>query len=339
MSKTPVAHTRKLNRPAPVFKNMVPVMQLTRKYQADNLKLKAEELIQRRVMKERRKNTEDIQLEKLVANNKNNNSSGDETENNITYDNISPKKTMVRHKESIARPLNDESEDESTTNRWNSPSKNYHNSRVSENISRLMDEKRSTIKEQVEDEEEFTGSSLNVSQNLHFIRSSGNCKKKEKDSLTSKNKESEPQSKTTSKRKNSDYVMSLEATSPIDPIEKPRKFTDNLMSSKQMGYDKEERKTRDQDNSTIEGTSVVTPFMYSRHDSGFEAYATSALSTPTMQKGKVKRVDRGERSTVVKNNHQSFTSKISMYQSITNEVIENSENTNGNPASTQNNDD
>ena len=48
----------------------------------------------------------------------------------------------------------------------------YNDWRVNENISRLIDEKRSTIKEQAEDEEEFTGNSINISGNLQLIRSS-----------------------------------------------------------------------------------------------------------------------------------------------------------------------
>lgn len=156
-----------------MFKASTPKMTLRRNYLADNLKLKAEELIQRRINKERRKNTEDYQIEKLTVNKNPDSAESEDLEANpVTL----PDKTMIKlkrhHKESMAKPLGDDSEDESPMSRKRSPSKYYKDMRVSENISRLMDDKRSTIKEQVEDEEEFTGSSLNISGNLHFIRSS-----------------------------------------------------------------------------------------------------------------------------------------------------------------------
>ena len=179
-----------------IYKNIVPKMTLTRTYMADNLKLKAEELVQRRVDRERRKHTEDFQLEKLVAN-KDENGSESDTELNATPSNFSVKKKRMEHKDSVAKPLTEDSEDDaSPMTKRRSPTKFQNTFRVSDNVSRLMDDKRSTIKEQVEDEEEFTGSSLNISGNLHFIRGSKHCK----------NKESEPRSKS-SKRKNSDNLF------------------------------------------------------------------------------------------------------------------------------------
>lgn len=42
-----------------------------------------------------------------------------------------------------------------------------------------------------------------------------------------------------------------------------------------------QKRTHDQENSTtIGGTSVITPYIQSRKDSGFEAYAGSMISTP-----------------------------------------------------------
>lgn len=171
-SKTPTMQSRKIQK-TPMYKASTPKMTLRRNYMADNLKLKAEELIQRRINKERRKNTEDYQIEKLTINKNPDSAESEDLEANpVTL----PDKTMIKlkrhHKESMAKPLGDDSEDESPISRKRSPSKYYKDMRVSENISRLMDDKRSTIKEQVEDEEEFTGSSLNISGNLHFIRGS-----------------------------------------------------------------------------------------------------------------------------------------------------------------------
>lgn len=138
---------------------------------ADNLKLKAEELVQRRVNREMRKHTEDLTLEKLVANRENDEEYDSDTEDRATPSNIVNIKKLYRHhKQSVSRPLPEDSEDEATPMSMKmSPGKSPRDIRVSDNVSRLMDDKRSTIKEQVEDEEEFTGSSLNISGNLHFI--------------------------------------------------------------------------------------------------------------------------------------------------------------------------
>ena len=76
------------------------------------------------------------------------------------------------HKGSVAKPLNEDSDDESSSLKKFPSLKFYNDWRVSDNVSRLIDDRRSTIKEQIEDEEEFTGSSLNISGNLHLIRSS-----------------------------------------------------------------------------------------------------------------------------------------------------------------------
>ena len=192
-------------------------MTLTRTYMADNLKNKAKELVQRRVDRERRKNTEDFQLEKLVAY-KDENESDSESELKYTPSHSFSIKKAIRHKDSVAKPLYDSDDGTSSVSRNRSPVKYQNSFRVSDNVSRLMDDKRSTIKEQVEDEEEFTGSSLNISGNLHFIRgSSKKCKKKD----------SEPHSKS-SRRKNSDNLFCSDNASPILKVERPRKFTDNI---------------------------------------------------------------------------------------------------------------
>ena len=230
---------------------------------ADNLKLKAEELIQRRVNKERRKHTEDFKLEKLTINKCDD--SDESQENPTTQPDIQPSyKKKAMHKESMAKPLGDDSEDESAISRKCSPNKYYKDMRVSDNISRLMDEKRSTIKEQIEDEEEFTGSSLNISQTLQFIRSSKHCNKQRGSiaSKTSPNKESEPCSKT-SKRKNSDPYFKCESNPTIDLAEKPRKFTDTFKEID--GFKNYKMKAMDNDNrtTTIGGTTVIAPFFQS----------------------------------------------------------------------------
>lgn len=270
---------------------------------ADNLKLKAEELIQKRVDRERRKHTEDFQLEKLVAN-REENVTDEGTDRNVTPTNFGSIR-MIRghHKDSVAKPLTEDSEDDtSPISRRRSPTKFQNNFRVSENVSRLMDDKRSTIKEQVEDEEEFTGSSLNISGNLQFIRSSKQCKKKSSDYQSR-----------SSKRKNSDNLICSDNATPIGIYEKPRKYTDNLYESKRK-IDKKRTKDHDNDNSTtIEGTSVITPFMYSRKDSGFEGYVGSMLSTPTMVKNKIKReVKMKEESDPTK----SFDSQMTIFKTL-----------------------
>lgn len=261
-------------------------MSLRRNYLADNLKQKAEELIQKRVDRERRKNTEDYKLEKLVLKDNQTFETEGNEDNNFGHTSRAIKK-FRHHKESMAKPLNDDSEDESPISKRHSPTKYYKDMRVSENISRLMDDKRSTIKEQIEDEEEFTGSSLNISGNLKFIHATKNCKR-QRDSKTSKaspNNDSD-QMNVTSKRKNSDPYKKGDSTPPINIGEKPRKFTDNFHEMKSM---KRPKAKNDQDNSTtIGGTSAITPLFKSRRDSNFEAYATSMISTPTVTTKKMR---------------------------------------------------
>lgn len=157
-------------------------MTLTRNYNAQNLKNKAEELVQRRVKRELRKHTEDLTLEKLVGQKENDEEYGSDAHHPHTPTNIGNIRKLYRHhhKNSVSKPLTEDSEEDGTfSGMMSSPQKSPKHFRVSENVSRLMDDKRSTIKEQVEDEEEFTGSSLNISGNLHFIQSSKRCKKKD----------------------------------------------------------------------------------------------------------------------------------------------------------------
>jgi hypothetical protein len=309
-----------------MFKAINPKMALTRNMMGENLKLKAEELVQRRVDRERRKHTEDFQLEKLVVN-KDNLSEESETEMTISQAPNNVRILRGHHKESVARPLTEDSEDESPIGKRKtplgknrSPNKYYYNNfRVSENVSRLMDDKRSTIKEQVEDEEEFTGSSLNVSTNLNFIRASKQCKHK-RESETSKNspyKDSEPMSKN-SKRKNSDNLMG-EPASPMNILEgshsRKRIFTDNMYECKPLKGKEEAKGHNDENSTTIEGTSVITPFMYSRKDSGFEAYAASMISTPSALNPKANR--EGPLRDTKKGVPSLSTTQMSIFKSTT----------------------
>lgn len=291
-SRTPVMHARGISNQQQIYKSVTPKMGLRRNYLADNLKLKAEELIQRRVDRERRKNTEDINLEKLVPAKNDHTYETEEAEDNpFSY---SMKKIHRPHKESMAKPLTEDSEDESPYSRKNSPNKYYKDMRVSENISRLMDDKRSTIKEQIEDEEEFTGSSLNISGNLHFIHASKKCKKQRESgaSNASPQKDSEPHSMT-SKRKYSDPNYKSDSTPPINVGEKPRKFTDNFNDMAAVKHKQKPKKTTDHENSTtIGGTSAITPWFRSKRDSGFEDYAASMISTPVMSKAKANRQEK-----------------------------------------------
>jgi hypothetical protein len=183
---------RKIQDKPSVYKSITPKIALRRNYMADNLKQKAEELIMKRVNRERRKNTEDFKLEKLTLHKQDD---SDECEENpVTQPDKPPMKYKRPHKESMAKPLGEDSDDDSPGSRRWSPKKYYKDMRVSENMSRLIDEKRSTIKEQIEDEEEFTGSSLNISGNLQFIKAGKKCKlhRGSNTSKTSPHKESEP---------------------------------------------------------------------------------------------------------------------------------------------------
>lgn len=229
--------TRQVERPVPSFGNITPKISMRRNYLADNLKQKADELVQQRLARERRKHTTDITMEKLTLNKcETTDNSFDGTEMSAAQKGVIYKKFKRPHKESMAKPLTTDSEDESPYSRKHSPNKYYKDIRVSENMSRLIDDKRSTIKEQIEDEEEFTGSSLNVSQNLHIIRASKKCKHKKRESTPSNktpNKESEPHSRG-SLRKYSDqnFYKSESTPPPIRVEEKPRKYTDNMLEKK-----------------------------------------------------------------------------------------------------------
>lgn len=162
----------------------------------------------KRIRNERRKNTEDYRLEKLILE-KTENSHESEEEKDIKMSPENKITTIKRyHKGSVSKPLIEDSEDESPTPKKILNSLFYNDCRVSENVSRLIDEKRSTIKEQAEDEEEFTGSSLNISGNFHLIRSSKNfTNKRESRSTVGGQVEDSERCSKNSKRKYSDSKL------------------------------------------------------------------------------------------------------------------------------------
>lgn len=274
---------------------------------ADNLKMKAEELVQRRVNREMRKHTEDLTLEKLFE------KKGEEDYDSGDEKNITPrqiiniKKLYRHHKNSVAKPLTEDSEDDATPmSMRRSPHKSPKDFRVSDNVSRLMDDKRSTIKEQVEDEEEFTGSSLNISGNLQFIKGSKRCK----------HKDSEPRSKSskkTSLRKNSDNIILSDQSTPIGIFEKPRKYTENMMEVKKKPVRKRKKENENEKSTTIEGTSVITPFMQSRKDSGFGEIVSSMISTPILQSSPI---NRKLEKRVLENPSSSSQTKTTIFRSL-----------------------
>lgn len=126
---------------------------------ADNLKLKAEEMVMRRLRNERRKNTEDFKLEKLNLEERKSCASEEAKEESKSASGKAVTRAKRQHKGSMAKPLDEDDDDDSPMIRKYACAREG----LSENLSRLINDKRSTIKEQVEDEEEFTGSSLNLS--------------------------------------------------------------------------------------------------------------------------------------------------------------------------------
>jgi len=89
-------------------------------------------------------------------------------------------------------------------------------------------------------------------------------------------------------RKNSDNLILSDSTSPIAIFEKPRKYTDNVYEIRRKRRKSKPKKVNDNEKSTtIEGTSVITPLMQSRKDSGFEGFVSSNTSTPTITKIKL----------------------------------------------------
>lgn len=247
---------------------------LTRTYKADHLKVKAEELVMKRMQNELRKNTDDCHLVKLNLEQEDCNFESDENNSH----NLSVKKIKRPHKESFAKPLFNEEDDESPLNKRLS-SKWGNDCKFNDNISRLMDEKRSTIKEQIEDEEEFTGSSQNFGDNLHKITLNILNKRDSKPSRGSQ-KEGSEENNRISLRKFSDQLFSNEKCEAIKVIEKKqRKLTENIDDTY---FFKSNKKVYDNDVTTQEGTSVITPAMGSRRESGFEGYTASITSTPVL---------------------------------------------------------
>lgn len=81
-----------------------------------------------------------------------------------------------------------------------------------------------------------------------------------------------------------------------------------------------QKRIPDQENSTtIGGTSVITPYIQSRKDSGFEAYAGSMISTPKLF-SKSKRVNHDKANFT--NQQDTGTSQITIFKSMVSGVAE-----------------
>jgi len=134
-----------------------------------------------------------------------------------------PMRMVKHHKGSIAKPLDGDSEDALSYRRYSAEKIEFH-----DGLSRFIGDKRSTIKEQTEDEEEFTGSSIHVSGNLQMLRSSNLMNKRESRSTVGGGMEdSEPHTKN-SKRKYSDPNFGSGCSPSMKVNEsKPRKFTED----------------------------------------------------------------------------------------------------------------
>ena len=88
-------------------------------------------------------------------------------------------KFKTHHKESYAKPLND-SEDDDISPISRKPHNIFYKDGYQSEVSRFMDDKRSTIKEQLGEEEEFTGSSINMSVQRNAHKKHKKCKNKKK---------------------------------------------------------------------------------------------------------------------------------------------------------------
>ena len=123
LSKTPVLHSRPIEKnQVQIYKGFSPKIALRRNYLAENLKLKAEELAMKRIRNERRKNTEDYKLEKLILDKTEN--SNDSEEEKEGLDSTSSKRFTKhrKHKGSISKPLYGDDEQESPSRRMQNSS-------------------------------------------------------------------------------------------------------------------------------------------------------------------------------------------------------------------------
>ena len=212
------------------------------------------------------------------------------TLNNIISSEKKVNKVKRPHKESVAKPLYEDSDDESPSSKKFWSGKVYLDGKFNDAMSKLIDDKRSTIKEQIEDEENFTGSSLNVSENLHLIGISKfilnkSDSKPEKPTFNQQDEEKPAKSL----RKFSNHLYDNDKRESMKIQEKKiRKFTENVDDS---SFFKMSKKLTDHETTTQEGTCAVSPFnKKSRRESGFEGYAasTSIISTPIMMSKQLK---------------------------------------------------
>jgi len=207
--------------------------------------------------------------------------SDDVTENIFHQNDKTRTKIRSHHKDSVAKPLNFESEDDDKSPNSKSRHNMFYKDGYQSEVSRYIDDKRSTIKEQMEEEEEFTGSSLNVSGNLNFSKGSKMCKHK-RDKKSSREIE-RTNTKNDHQRKLSELNSNPEFESPVNVLIKHRKFTDNVGDTTKGS--KQRSKNNDNDiSTTLGGTSGVSPLFKYRKESDLDGYAASVsmVSTPTM---------------------------------------------------------
>ena len=286
-SKTPVLHARKIENQVSSHKSSTPKFNSRRDIMASNLKFKAEELMMKRTYKEQRKKTEDIianrQMLRIEESNAND-ESDDDIQNNMLNSDKKIYKSKRPHKESVAKPLNEDSDDESPNSKKFYSGKVFNEVKINDAMSRLIDDKRSTIKEQIEDEENFTGSSLNVSEHLHLVGMSKLIlNKSDSKPESNENNEQGEEKPLKALRKFSDNLHGDGKCESMKIQEKKnRKYTENVDD---WSFFKMSKKLTEHETTTQEGTCVVTPFnKKSRKESGFEGYAasTSIISTPIL---------------------------------------------------------
>lgn len=217
------------------------------------------------------------------------------------------RKMRKPHKESMAKPLNDSEDDDISPNSRNRKNPFYKDGYQSE-VSRFIDEKRSTIKEQMEEEEEFTGSSMNMSTKFGGLKvqASSQPKKKCKKKKSSKIMNPKVDRSNTSEfqRKHSVEDSNTDVKDPQMTIQKNyRKFTENI-------GERMFQSNRNEMSTTLGGTSGVSPLVKTlRKESDYDGYAASVSmgSTPTMI-NKVIRINKAD--SPVK--RETFTSEISL---------------------------
>ena len=149
-------------------------------------------------------------------------------------------------------------------------------------ISRFIDDKRSTIKEQMEEEEEFTGSSMNMSTTLGKLKAPKKCKNKKKKSKKKLNGGSIERSHTNNVepiRKFSGAISSHEKdNTPMNVKPHHRKLTENVGDTTFHSNKHNDIST------TLDETSGKVPKIYTWKESDLDGYAASVsmMSTPTL---------------------------------------------------------